>query len=72
MVLGELDSNMKKNETRPLSYTIHKNKMDKGPECETRNHQNPRGESRKEYPMEKKTVSLANVAGRAEQQHAEK
>ena len=49
MVLGELDSNMQKNETRPLSYTIHKNKlkMDKGPECETGNHQDPRGESRK-------------------------
>ena len=49
MVLGELDSNMQKNETRPLSYTIHKNKlkMDKGPECDTGNHQNPRGESRK-------------------------
>ena len=44
MVLGELDSNVQKNETRPLSYTIHKNKlkMDKGPECETGNHQNPR------------------------------
>ena len=43
MVLGELDSSMQKNETRPLSYTIHKNKlkMDKGPECETGNHQNP-------------------------------
>ena len=39
MVLGELDSNMQKNETRPLSYDIHKNeiKMDKGPECETDN-----------------------------------
>ena len=49
MVLGEVDSNMQKNETRPLSCTIHKNKlkMDKGPECETGNHQNPRGESRK-------------------------
>ena len=37
MVLVELDSNMQKNETRPLSYTIHKNtlKMDKGPQCET-------------------------------------
>ena len=37
-----LDSNMQKNETRPLCYTIHKNKlkMDKGPECETGNHQN--------------------------------
>ena len=47
MVLGELDSNMQKNETEPLSYTIPKNKlkMDKGPECETGNHQNPRGES---------------------------
>ena len=48
MVLGELDSNMQKNETRPLSYTIHKNKlkMDEGPECETGNYQNPRGEGR--------------------------
>ena len=35
MVLGELDSNMQKNETRPLSYTSHTNKlkMDEGPEC---------------------------------------
>ena len=49
MVLGELDSNMQKDDTRPLSYTIHKNKlkMDEAPECETGNHQNPRGESRK-------------------------
>ena len=49
MVLGELDTNMQKNETRPLSYTIHKNKlkMDEGPECETGNHQNPRDESKK-------------------------
>ena len=49
MVLGELDSNMQKNETRALSHTIHKNKlkMDEGPECETGNHPNPRGESRK-------------------------
>ena len=49
MVLGELDSNMQKNETRPLAYTIHKYKlnMDEGPECEAGNHQNPRGESRK-------------------------
>ena len=32
MVLGEWDSNMQNNESRPLSYTIHKNKlkMDKG------------------------------------------
>ena len=51
--LGELDSNMQKNESRPLSYTIHKNKleMDKGPECETGNHQNPRGESRKKTSL---------------------
>ena len=28
-------------------------------------------QSRKEYPMEKKTVSLANGAGRTGQQHAE-
>ena len=43
MVLGELASNMHKVETRPLSHTIHKNKlkMDKGPECEAGNHQNP-------------------------------
>ena len=27
MVMGELDSNIQKNETRPLSYTIHKNKL---------------------------------------------
>ena len=49
MVLGELDSNMQKVETRPLSYIIHKNKlkMYKGPECETGYHQIPRGESRK-------------------------
>ena len=49
MVLGELDRNMQKDETRPLSYTIHQNKlkMDEGPESETGNHQNPRGESKK-------------------------
>ena len=46
MVLGELDSNMQKIETRPLCYSIHKNKlkMDERPKCETGNHQNPRGE----------------------------
>ena len=35
MMLGELDSNMQKNETRPLSYTSHTNKlkMDERPEC---------------------------------------
>ena len=53
MVLGELDSNMQNDETRPLSYTIHKNKLktDKGPECETGNHQNPRGENRKKTSL---------------------
>ena len=37
MVLGELDSNMQKNETGPLSYTIHINKlkMDERLKCET-------------------------------------
>ena len=53
MVLGELDSNMQKIETSPLSHTIHKNnlKMDKGPECQTGNHQNPRGESKKKSSL---------------------
>ena len=53
MVLGELDSNMQKNETRLLSYTIHKNKlkMDEGPECETGNHQIPRGENREKTSL---------------------
>ena len=39
MVLGELDSNMQKNETRPPAYSIHKNKvkMDEGPKWETGN-----------------------------------
>ena len=48
MVLGELDSNMQKNEPGPLSYTIHKNKLtlDERPEYEIGNHQNPQGESR--------------------------
>ena len=37
MVLGKLDSDMKKNEPGPLSYTIHKNKlkMDERPKCKT-------------------------------------
>ena len=44
MVLGKLDSNTQKNETGPLSYTIHKSKfkMDERPKCETGNDQNPR------------------------------
>ena len=46
MVLGKLDSHMQKNETGLLSYIVHKNKFDKDerPNCETGNHQNPRGE----------------------------
>ena len=49
-MLGQLDSNMQKNETGPLSYTRHKNKLKLGerPKCETGNHQNPRGESRQQ------------------------
>ena len=45
-VLRKLDSNMQ-NKTGPLPYAIHKNKlkMDERPECETGNHQNPRGEN---------------------------
>ena len=44
MVLGKLDSHMQKNETGPLSYTRHKDKlkMDERSKCETRFHQNPR------------------------------
>ena len=44
------DSHMQKNETGPLSYTIHKNKlkMDEGPKCETGIHQNSRGEHRQQ------------------------
>ena len=39
---------MQKNETRQFSYTLHKDKlkMDERPKCETRFHQNPRGEYR--------------------------
>ena len=52
-MLGKLDSNMQKKETRPLSHTKHKNKSwkkkkkfqtDERPRCKTGNHQNPRGE----------------------------
>ena len=41
MVLGELDSDMQKNEPRALSYTIHKNKlkMDERTQCKTGSHQ---------------------------------
>ena len=48
MVLGKLDSHMQKNETRPFFYTIHQDKlkMDERSKCETRIHQNPRGQHR--------------------------
>ena len=44
MALGKLDRHMQKNETGPLSYTVHKNKFkgDERPKCETGIHQNPR------------------------------
>ena len=50
MVLGKLDSDMQKNEPRPFSYIIHKNKlkMDEKPMCKTENHQNPTGENRQQ------------------------
>ena len=37
MVLGKLGSNMQKNKSGSLSYTIHKNKfkIDERPKCET-------------------------------------
>ena len=48
MVLGKLNNYMQKNETGPLSYTTHKNKlkMDENPKYKTGSNQNPRGESR--------------------------
>ena len=51
IVLGKLDSSMQKNETGPLSHTIHesKSKMDERPKCEAGNHQNPRGEHRQQH-----------------------
>ena len=41
---------MQKNESGPLSYTIHKSKfkIDEKPKCETEIHQNPRGEHRQQ------------------------
>ena len=50
MVLGKLDIHMQKNETRPLSFTIHKDKLkiDERSNCETRFHQNPRGKKKRE------------------------
>ena len=43
MVLGKLDRYMQKNETRPPTYTIHKNKlkMNELLKCKSLNHKNP-------------------------------
>ena len=59
MVLGNLDSNMQKNESGPLSYTTHKNKfkMDERPKCEMGIHQNPRGEHRQQ-PLQSQPQQL--------------
>ena len=53
MVVGKLGTHMQKNETRALSFTIHKDKlkMDERSKCETRFHQNPRGEHRQQTPF---------------------
>ena len=50
MVLEDQDSYMKKNETQPPTYTIHKNnlKMDKRLKWKLQQHQGPRGEHRQE------------------------
>ena len=47
MVLGKLDSHRKKNETGPLFYNIHKNKlkMEERPKCETGSHKTPQEKS---------------------------
>ena len=51
MVLREFDSHMQKNETGPLSDTIHTKenlKMDKRPNCEAGIYQNPKGDHRQQ------------------------
>ena len=50
MVLGDLDSYVQKNETWPLTYTIHKNKLkvDKRLKYKSRHPKSPRGENRQE------------------------
>ena len=67
MMLGELDSNMQRNETRPLSYTIHKNrlKVDNGPECETGNHQNPVEKAGKNLSDLSRSNSLLDTSPKA-------
>ena len=50
MLLGDLDSYMRKNETWPPTYTIYKNKlkMDKRLKFKLQHHKSPRGEYREE------------------------
>ena len=50
LVLGKLDSDMQKNETRPISYIIYENKfkMVGRHKCEAVNHQNSRRENRQQ------------------------
>ena len=50
MVLGHLDSYMQKNESKPPTYTIHKNKlkMDKRLKYKSEHYKCPTGEHRQE------------------------
>ena len=50
MVLGDLDSYMRKNETWSLTYTIHKNKfkVDKRLKCKSWHHKSPGGKHHQE------------------------
>ena len=50
MVLGDLNSYMQKNKTRPPTYTIHKNKlkMDKRLKYKLLQHKSPREDPREE------------------------
>ena len=41
---GKTGQPVVKNETRTLSNTMHKNKMDYRSKCKTRNYKTPRGE----------------------------
>ena len=50
MVLGDLDSQMQKNETQPPTYTIYRNKlmMDERLQYKLQHYKSPRGERRQE------------------------
>ena len=60
MVLGKLDSYMKKNEIRPLPNAIHKDKLetDWRPKCETRNYKTLRGKHRQNTRWHKSKQDL--------------